>query len=122
MFRRLNSTIFVALAAILIIFSITTTVSAQVIINEVDYHNGFIEIKNVGGDTVDISGWWLCARFVYPKIFDLQVESGNTNLAPGGILAVSGFDMNAASSDLGLYSGNDFGNSDDYGVVCPVGR
>ena len=82
-------------------------------INEVLYStsNDLIELKNFGSESVDVSTWWFCSLFAYAPISDLSIVSGSLNIPPGGILAVSGFNMNNAAADLGLYETNNFMSS-----------
>ena len=72
-----------------------------------------IELKNYGTQTVDISEWWLCARFVYVQMNSdgLSIE-GSTVMEPGDILTISGFDLSDASSDIGIYSTNSFASAE----------
>ncbi|MEM6628507.1 MAG: lamin tail domain-containing protein [Bacteroidota bacterium] len=72
-----------------------------------------VELKNYSSDTIDISTWWLCAQFVYVQLSDDALTiTGNTNVAPGEIVTVTGFNLDDQASDLGLYSNNSFANSD----------
>ncbi len=105
-----------------------------IVINEVYYLGGsgtdWVELKNVSGSTVDISMYWLCARFVYRRLDTLTLLDGtDLNLSPDEIATVQlNFDMNDASSDVGLYITNDFGDATDmvdfiqYGTSADVGR
>ncbi|MFQ6113390.1 MAG: FlgD immunoglobulin-like domain containing protein [bacterium] len=101
---------FLGLLLVLIIL-IPTILTAQVKINEVLYStsNDQIELKNFGTSAVDVSNMWACSRFSYAQISNLTVVSGNLNIQPGGILALSGFNLNDTSADLGLY--NDVGGN-----------
>ncbi len=62
-----------------------------------------IELKNFGDAEVDVTAFKLCSRFVYPTLGDMTVETGSLTIPAKGILVVSGFDLDAASADLGLY-------------------
>jgi hypothetical protein len=90
--------------------SVISQANAQVVITEVDYHTNQIEIVNIGDVTVDISNWQLCSRFAYRRISALTIEPNDANLAPGGIIVVSGFALDDASADLGLYNSGSFGS------------
>ena len=72
-----------------------------------------VELKNYGTQTIDISEWWLCARFVYVQINsdDLSI-TGNTTMEPGDIITISGFGLDDNSSDIGIYSTNSFASAD----------
>ncbi len=82
-------------------------------INEVLYStaNDQIELKNFGSESVDVSTWWFCSLFAYAPISNLNIVSGSLNIPPGGILAVSGFNLSNTSADLGLYETNNFTSS-----------
>ena len=106
----------------------------SVVINEVFYlgasGSDWIEFKNVSAGAVDISSYWICARFVYRQLSTLTLLDGtDLNLSPGEIATVQlNFDLNDTSSDVGLYLVNDFGDSNDmvdfiqYGTSADVGR
>jgi hypothetical protein len=111
MFRKFKHVMFVAFAIFTTCF-ITTNTSAQVVINEVDYHNGRVEIKNLGDSTVDISSWQFCSLFIYTPISGLTVEFGSTTPASGDLVVFSGLAFNNTAADLGLYSSSDFGNAE----------
>ncbi|MCZ6681194.1 MAG: T9SS type A sorting domain-containing protein [Candidatus Poribacteria bacterium] len=103
------TTFIVIIGALLIINgSVVPQADAQVMLTEVDYHNDVIEIVNMGASTVDISNWVLCSLFTYPSISSLTVVEGSTNLEPGGIVVLSGFALNDAGADLGLYDSRNF--------------
>lgn len=68
--------------------------SAQIVINEVSYTGSpdKVELKNIGGSTVDISSWYLCTMASsYNQLIALTVESGSLILGAGAIVVVSGF-------------------------------
>ncbi len=106
----------------------------DVAINEVYYKgdaNGdWVEIINTGTSIVDISNWWLCARFQYGQINTLTLLSGNDyTLGPGERLVVRAHaDLDDSASDLGLYTAADFANPDamvdfvQWGADQDVGR
>ncbi len=104
------------LALLLVLITLIPSIlTAQVQLNEVLYFadNDSIELKNFG--STNVSNWNLCSEFVYHKIADLTIISGDpSNIAPGGILALTGKNLNS-SADLGLYievnSNADFGNA-----------
>ncbi|MBI1930104.1 hypothetical protein HYR99_38375, partial [Candidatus Poribacteria bacterium] len=106
----------IALIAILGTFliidaGIVSQADAQVVLTEVDYHNDFIEITNMGASTVNISDWQLCSLFNYRKISALTVVKGSMNLEPGGVIVLSGFALNDVAGDLGLYSSGNFASA-----------
>ena len=82
-------------------------------INEVLFStsNDQIELKNFGPESVDVSTWWFCSLFAYAPISNLNIISGSLNIPPGGILAISGFNLNNTAADLGLYETNNFTSS-----------
>ena len=102
-----------ALPSYLLIFTLLlfcNTAKSQVVINEV-MPNGSIEIKNLGGSTVNISTWWICNFPDYRQLSSLTLMCGNLILGPGQILAVSasGFVSNG-DGEVGLYSNSNFGS------------
>lgn len=93
------------------VFFITGDLTAQVKINEVLYSTSDdqVELKNFGSSSVDVTNWWLCTMAInYDQIGNLTIESGSLNIPPGGILVVSGKNLNDTSSDLGLYNSFNF--------------
>ena len=63
-----------------------------------------IMIKNFDSETVDISNYRLCSKFVYTNnLTSLTVEDGSLNLASGNTVTLSGFDVDATGADLALY-------------------
>jgi hypothetical protein len=90
--------------------------SAQVEINEVFYLGNaatdWIELKNTGGVPVDVTSWWLCARFSYAQMGTLTLICGSLVIPPGGITVVQSWtDLNNVSSDMGLYITAGFGTA-----------
>jgi len=85
-------------------------IHAQIVINEI-IPPATVEIKNLGGATVNISGYYLCDFPTYDQLG--PTTCGNLNLAGGAIVTVTTFiNLNAADGELGLYINNsDFGNS-----------
>lgn len=122
--------------------------SSDVVINEVYYLGNqgedWIELKNIGNGTVDITNWWFCARFSYKQLSDgMEILQGDTILGPGEIVVLRSWtdldptpnDPNPSSrgSDLGLYKDDNggrpsFDNGDflvdfvQWGTAEDVGR
>ena len=94
-----------------------TVVGAQVVINEVSYTGAgaddWVEIKNLGPGTADVSNYWFCARFSYARVGLLVLLDGTDFvLDPGEIVTVRAWrDLNNTASDLGLYTSTDFGTA-----------
>lgn len=90
--------------------------NTDIVINEVYYLGNsaaedWIELKNVGTDTIDISNWWFCVRPSYVRLGDLT--SDDLNLEPGEIITFQDWiNLNNSASELALYSSNDFNNAD----------
>ncbi|MEQ9229101.1 MAG: Calx-beta domain-containing protein, partial [Cyclobacteriaceae bacterium] len=92
--------------------TITDNDESGIIINEVEYlGTDRIELKNTSDGTVDISAFWMCSLFSYEQISNLTLESGSLSMAPGSITVLSGFSMNDAAADLGLYTSPSFGSA-----------
>jgi len=96
----------------LILFLILTllipaTVVSQVKINEVFYATGndTIELKNFDSQPINITGWRFCSKLNYlPTINDLTIVGGGSlNIPAGGILVLTGFNLDNTAADLGLY-------------------
>ncbi|PRX57909.1 lamin tail domain-containing protein [Flagellimonas meridianipacifica] len=87
------------------------TGSASVVINEVAYLEGSVELFNDGDINVDLSDYFLClGPGTYRRIGDLETE-GNVDLAPGEYLVI-GYDMPNEEGGIGLYANNDgFGDA-----------
>ena len=114
------------------------SISAQSIaIQEVLYNQGLgsdkFELVNTTGGTIDISTWWICARFVYRQLgsaTDIEVIQGSLNLAPGAHvkLRLVNMDLNNVHSDFCLYLDSNFPSTAsmidyiNYGCCGDVGR
>ncbi len=91
--------------------------SADVVVNEVFYlgdsTTDWVELRNGGTTTVDLSSWWICSRFSYRQLSTLPLLAGaDLILAPGEILAVgTGIDLDANSADFGLYTSSTFSSA-----------
>jgi len=83
--------------------------------------NQLIEIKNVGDETANIGGWWLCKLLTYTQlpagvtipadgIIVLHVGGSGTNTSTDIYLS-SMSALNASASDLGLYVNASFTSS-----------
>ncbi len=97
--------------------SVLPAANEDIAINEVNYlgaNSGedWIELRNTGTQTIDVSNWWFCARFDYAQVGALQRVAGDDFiLVPGEILVVQPWtDLDDTASDLGLYIGGDFSN------------
>jgi hypothetical protein len=100
------------LVSIIVLTAVQSSLNAQsgVVINEVSATNQ-IEFKNTGMSTVDISSYFLCDFPTYTQISNLTVVSGSTNLAPGALVVISGWNVDEADSELGLYSSPNYGSA-----------
>ena len=96
---------------LLCLLFVSTLSFAQIRIKQVDPTSNTITFQNFGASTVDISHWWVCARFVYTCLDVLTVESGSFVLTAGSELVVSGFNLNNVSSDLALYTTSSFSSA-----------
>ncbi len=87
------------------------SLQAQVVINEI-LPTGTVELKNIGNETVDVSGYWLCDFPAYQQIQNSNITCGEMMLGAGEILAVDDFNTIAPDDgEMGLYSTNSFGNA-----------
>ena len=85
---------------------------AVVIINEV-IGDDKVELKNIGGETIDISTYWLCDFPSYDQLSNLTVDCGSLMLAAGETVTVETvrIDIDGADGEMGLYTTNNFGSS-----------
>jgi len=76
----------------------------------------WIEFKNTGSSTVDLSDRVLCIFGIYPNVGSLTVLSGNSDhtIEPGGYLVVAWQSLGTSEGEVGLYKSGtvSFGNSD----------
>ena len=98
---------------------------AQVRIVDVNTQTDQMTLRNFSSETVDVSGYWICARPGYDRIGNpeaIQIVSGDVNLAPGESLVI---DISPAGSgnfqpivelaengEAGLFSESTFGSED----------
>ncbi|MEO0900951.1 MAG: hypothetical protein AAFY00_02645, partial [Bacteroidota bacterium] len=81
------------------------TGEASVVLNEVAYLEGSVEIFNNGDVNVDLNDYFLClGPGTYRRVGDLETE-GNLDLAPGEFLVIT-YDMPNNEGGLGLYINN----------------
>ncbi len=93
----------------------------------VDASNDQITLKNFGNASMDISGYFFCARRSYRQLSAVAVTSGNFILAPDEEIEFN-LEINNTSSDVALYNtGGAFANADTivdfmmYGEDLPNG-
>ena len=84
--------------------------SAQLEICEIS-NDGTVEIVNTSDNAVDVSNYWLCNRPAYSRFNTLNIECGQLNVAAGESLTVSGFSLNSAGDELGIYTNSSFGSA-----------
>jgi hypothetical protein len=109
----------------------------DIVINEVFYLGAtaaedWIELKNTGTTTIDVSSWLFCARFSYNfgRMSALTLLDGDDLvMAPGEIITLQSWtNLNNTSSDLGLYTTTLFTSTDamidfvQWGTSADVGR
>ena len=84
----------------------------DIVINEVSYGTEkWIELFNNGSDTFDVSGLWLClGPNTYVQLGN-SPAAGASNLQPNSYVVYSYSNL-SDSGGLGLYSSNEFTNSD----------
>ena len=128
-------TVIVLFALLVVALGLPMTSSAQILINEVFYAGAtaaddWIELKNVGGTTVDVSSYWLCARFQYRQLSAMTLLDGaGLSIGPDDIITLqSWINLNGVSSDVGLYTSTSFASAGamvdfvQYGTSADVGR
>jgi len=85
--------------------------NSQIVINELDGSNNWVEIKNLGAEMVPVGGYYLCTWPAYNSLASLDLESGSLMLEAGEIIVVSGHPFNANDGELALYLNNSFNSS-----------
>ena len=98
---------------------------APVRIVEVDTETEQMTLRNFSNETVDLSGYWICARPGYDRIGNadaIRVVSGDMNLAPGESLVLDVSPAGAGNfqpiveldenGEAGLFSEATFGSED----------
>jgi len=95
--------------------SLLPTANEDIAINEVNYLGAnsaedWIELRNTGTQTIDVSNWWFCARFDYAQVSTLQrVVGDDFILVLGEIFVVRlWIDLDDMVFDLALYIGGNF--------------
>lgn len=146
--RKLFSTILI-MALVLIGLSLSVvgvtarepaapSADTDIVINEVYYLGNsatedWIELKNVGSETIDVSSWFFCARFSYSfqTLANLTLLDGSDLiLGPGEIITLQAWtNLDNTASDLGLYiSDSSFADPNNmvdfvqWGTADDVGR
>ncbi|MCK8524054.1 spondin domain-containing protein [Aquimarina sp. D1M17] len=91
----------------------TDNVQNDVVLNEVRFQGtDLIEIFNRGNQEADLNDYWLClGPGTYERIGDLTPQSGNTVIPAQGYLVLA-YNLPDNNGGLGLYSTNEFTNSD----------
>ena len=91
------------ISLIIILLGFLRTINAQIVINEI-LPDGTVEIKNLGSETVDVSGIILCNFPAYQTIGNSTLDCGTNLLGAGEILAVNNFVVAASQGEMGLYT------------------
>ncbi|MEP6795579.1 MAG: hypothetical protein ABJB16_14720 [Saprospiraceae bacterium] len=124
------------LAIIVVFYSIS--ISAQnIVIQEVFYNQPLgsdkFELVNTTAGTINISTWWMCARFNYRQLgsaTDIEILQGSLNMTPGmhTKLRIITYNLDNLLSDFGIYIDSNFPNPASmedfiqYGGSMDVGR
>lgn len=77
--------------------------TAQVIINEVDLTNNWVELHNPSSNMVNVSSLRLCTVPSYATISNLSIISGSTLMTPGSYVVIEWSLINMTERELGLY-------------------
>ena len=85
---------------------------AQIVINEIDFVNNTVEIKNIGNATVEVGSYQLCSKPSYKSLGMLTKISGSTSLAAGEFLVVTlSWSLSENDGELALYTSSSFSSS-----------
>ena len=98
---------------------------ALVRIVDVNTETEQMTIRNLGNESIDVSGYWICARPGYDRIGNseaIRIVSGDLNLAPGESLVIDVSPAGtgnfqpitelAENGEAGLFSESTFGSED----------
>ena len=98
---------------------------ASVRIVEVNTDTEQMTLRNFGSETIDLSGYWICARPGYDRIGNadaIRIVSGDMNLVPGASLIIDVSPAGAGNfqpiveldenGETGLFSESTFGSED----------
>ena len=95
----------------LALFSLIIQMSfGQIVINEFLVDANTVELKNLGTEDVDVSGYFLCSFPAYSQIGNLTLFGDDFVLQPGEIIAVAGHPL-SNDDELGLYTLPQYTNS-----------
>ena len=91
--KRSRQRLALVMVAVALVAGGVIVVGAQVVINEVSYTGAgaddWIEIKNLGPGTADVSNYWFCARFSYARVgLVVLLDGTDFVLDPGEIVTV----------------------------------
>lgn len=82
------------------------TAGSELRVTEVDFVAGVATITNIGDESVDLAGHWLCNRPAYVELPGQPLDAGETiEVSIGGLTQGGG--------EVGLYTSDSFGNADD---------
>lgn len=89
----------------------TPEIVDRVVLNEFNTTGDWVELANISGESVDVSGYILClGPGTYRSIGSLTIISGESTIPAGGFLVVN-YELTDSSGGLGLYeNGSDFTN------------
>jgi len=101
------------LLSILALFASANVASAQIRMVQVDELTREVTVRNFGGSTVDISGYFMCrAPGTYEQTNTLTIVSGDLNLSPDEQVTFVYLPIIFAGTGIGLYAnGTGFGNA-----------
>ncbi|HUR30967.1 MAG TPA: T9SS type A sorting domain-containing protein [Saprospiraceae bacterium] len=81
---------------------------SQIVINEIYFEEGYVELKNVSGSPVDISDYYLSSGNDEVRVGSHFPFCGSVNLAPGAIFMISAFsDLNWNEGEMILFNNED---------------
>ncbi len=73
-------------------------------ITQVDPANDQLTLTNFGAESIDVSSYRLCSEFRYTQnLTGLTLVDGELDIASGGSLTLSGFELTDAGADIGIY-------------------
>jgi len=87
------------------LLSFASLLYSQIVINEIDLTNNWVELHNPSGTTIDVSLMALCKRPSYARISNLNILNGSTMMAPNSYVVIEWAQINMSSRELGLYIG-----------------
>jgi len=104
-------------------------IDRQLVINELDITNGWVELHNISDEIIDVSNLTLCVRPGYKFINELTILNGSMTMAPDSYLVISWPSrINSNNAEMAIYKARQYSNASNmidyvkYRSAAPAGR